>query len=192
MRIYTKRGDAGETGLLYGGRVSKTDPRCAAYGTVDEATSALGLARSLCKDPWVRARCAEVQRELFTVGAELATDADSRDLLVKHFSTLSPGMTRHLEELIDWIDQRVTLPPAFVLPGVSPGSAALDVARTVVRRAEREALVVRDAGLLPNGEILPYLNRLSDLVFMMARYEDRALPMELLNPGSALNEKEDR
>lgn len=191
MRIYTKRGDAGETGLLYGGRVSKTDPRCTAYGTVDEATSALGLARSLCEDPWVRARCAEVQRELFTVGAELATDADSRDLLAKHFSTLSPQMTEHLEELIDWIDERITLPQAFVLPGASPGSAALDVARTVIRRAEREALIARDAGLLSNGEILRYLNRLSDLAFMMARYEDRELPVDLLHPGPALNEKEE-
>ncbi|MBI2873319.1 MAG: cob(I)yrinic acid a,c-diamide adenosyltransferase [Chloroflexi bacterium] len=182
MRIYTRRGDEGETGLLYGGRVSKTDLRCEAYGTTDEAVSLLGLARSLSRDERVREIVRQVERELFTVGAELATDSAQREKLERHFGVVSGEMVVRLEGLIDELGAQVKLPRAFVLPGGSPASAALDVARTVVRRAERRAVELKEQGMLANPEVVRYLNRLSDLVFMLARYEDRGLTQEELIP----------
>ena len=122
-KIYTRRGDEGETGLLYGGRVPKTDPRCEAYGTVDEAVSALGLARSLVTSDRLRGIIKLVQRELFTVGAELATDPSEYSKLQKHFSVVTPEMTAHLEDLIDELNREMTLPRAFIIPGASAGSA---------------------------------------------------------------------
>ena len=178
MRIYTKRGDEGETDLLYGGRVSKTDPRTEAAGTVDEAVSALGLARALSGEPLVRSAVEELQRRLFTVGAELATDAEHHDKLVQHFDVVSAEMTQALEARIDALDAEVQLPPKFIVPGASPASAALDVARTVLRRAERRTVELDERGMLFDREVLRYLNRASDLVFMLARYEDRGLPPE--------------
>ena len=114
-KIYTRHGDEGETGLLYGGRVSKADPRCEAYGTVDEAVSALGLARSLVKDENLKATIKGVQRDLFTVGAELATDPKEYAKLQKHFSVVTPEMIDHLERLIDELNQEITLPRAFII-----------------------------------------------------------------------------
>jgi len=178
--IYTKRGDEGETGLLYGGRVSKADARVEAYGASDEAVSALGLARALSKDEWVKARIMDVQRDLFVVGAELATDRGSHELLTKHFSAVKPEMTARLEGWIDFIAGEIELPRSFIIPGASPASGALDVARAIIRRAEREVVKLDAAGLLANPELLRYLNRLADFAFMLARYEDRDLPFEAL------------
>ena len=180
VRIYTRQGDTGETGLLYGGRVSKADLRCEAYGTTDEANSALGLARALSQDARVKDILKQVQRELFIVGAELATDPSQYDSLRRHFSVVAPAMVERLERTIDELDAVVQLPRSFVIPGASPASAALDLARTILRRAERHAVALKEADMLANPEVLRYLNRLSDLVFMLARYEDRALPRELL------------
>jgi cob(I)alamin adenosyltransferase len=183
--IYTKRGDQGETGLLYGGRVSKSDARVRAYGAVDEAVSALGLARSLCQDPWVRDRLLEVQRELFIAGSELATSRESYALLRKHFAVIEPEMTARLEDVIDSISMQIELPRSFIVPGASSGSGAVDLARATLRRAEREAVSLSEAGLLENRELLRYLNRLADLLFMLARFEDRALPLEPLTGTQA-------
>jgi len=179
-QIYTKYGDEGETGLLYGGRVSKTDPRCEAYGTVDEAVSALGLARSLVKAEKLKDVIKGVQRDLFTVGAELATDSKEYDKLEKHFSVVTPDMVTHLEHLIDELNGEITLPRSFIIPGASPGSGALDLSRSILRRAERHVVALKEKGLLKNPHVLQYLNRLADLIFMMARYEDRGLPFEAL------------
>ncbi|MCH7482302.1 MAG: cob(I)yrinic acid a,c-diamide adenosyltransferase [Chloroflexi bacterium] len=176
MRIYTKRGDGGETDLLFGGRVSKTDPRTEAGGTVDEAVSALGLARSLSREPLVASIVEELQRALFTVGAELATASENHAKLEQHFKAVSADMTSALEAHIDALDAEVELPPSFIVPGASPASAALDLARTTLRRAERRAVELGERNMLSNREVLRYLNRASDLVFMLARYEDRALP----------------
>ena len=170
--IYTKRGDQGETGLLYGGRISKADPRAEAYGAVDEAASALGLAKALTSKARVRETIDALQRELFTVGAELATDPAERAKLLKHFSVVGPDMTAGIESQIDALVSEVPLPKEFVVPGGSPASAALDMARTIVRRAERRTVALADAGLLDSPELLRYLNRASDLLFMLARYED--------------------
>lgn len=179
-KIYTRHGDDGETGLLYGGRVSKTDPRCEAYGTVDEAISALGLARSLVKTEKLKDIIKTVQRDLFTVGAELATDPKEYAKLQQHFSVVTQEMVEHLEHLIDDLTQEMPLPRAFIIPGASTASSALDLGRSILRRAERRVVALKEQGLLGNPQVLKYINRLGDLVFVMARYEDRDLPLESL------------
>ncbi len=179
-KIYTKRGDEGDTGLLYGGRVRKTDPHCVAFGAVDEANSVLGLARSLSKDAWVQDRLMEVQRDLFTVGSELATAPDFRDRLLEHFPVVTAEMTARLEKLIDQIDEQIELPRSFIVPGGSPASAAIDMGRSAMRRAEREAVRLLDLEKLANPEVPRYLNRLTDFLFMLARFEDREDSFEAL------------
>jgi cob(I)alamin adenosyltransferase len=170
--IVTKTGDRGETGLLYGGRVSKTDARTEAYGAVDETISALGLARALTRNAGRRATILRVQRELFTVGAELATDVSKYDTLRQHFLVVTESMTSQLEDEITRLEASVPLADAFVIPGGTSAAAALDVARTVCRRAERRIVRVQEDGMLRNPEVLRYVNRLSDLVFMLARAEE--------------------
>jgi cob(I)alamin adenosyltransferase len=158
--------------LLYGGRVSKTDPRTEAYGAIDEAISALGVARALIGDRERHATILRIQSELFTVGAELATDAAEYPKLEKHFMTVTVDFTRRLEMEIADLERTIALPDAFVIPGGTLQAAALDVARTVVRRAERRIVALQQAGRLHNPEVLRYVNRLSDLLFMLARAEE--------------------
>lgn len=179
MKVYSKKGDDGDTSLLFGGRVSKAEPRVEAYGATDTAVSAMGLARSLCKDPWVKKVIMQVQREMFTVGAELATDPEQYSYLEKHFSQVTPEMTSQLERYIDEIDKQIDLPRAFIVPGASAGSGALDLARSLLRTSERRVVQLNENGMILNPEILRYLNRLSDLIFMLARFEDRRLPFDL-------------
>jgi len=170
--IVTRGGDGGETGLLYGGRVRKTDSRTEAYGAVDEAISALGLARAQVRDRGRAAAILRLQEELFTVGAELATDPAEYETLRKHFLVITPAHTQRLEEEVHALEAAVALPDAFVVPGGSVAGASLDLARTVVRRAERRIVALADRAALPNPELLRYVNRLSDLVFMLARAEE--------------------
>jgi len=172
--IVTKAGDAGETGLLYGGRVSKADPRTEAYGTIDEAISAIGAARAMIKDRGRHAIVLRVQSELFTVGAELATDLKEYATLEKHFLVVTADFTSRVEQEIADLERRVPLPDAFVIPGGTPTAAALDVARTVVRRAERRIIAMQAQGYAVKPELLRYVNRLSDLMFMLARAEEGA------------------
>ena len=179
MSVYTRTGDAGETRLLFGGRVSKTDARCEAYGAADEAVSAMGLARALCKDPRVKEILLKVQREMFTVGAELATDPSQYHNLRAKFSVVTADMVTRLEALIDEIDAQIDLPNAFILPGASPGSAALDLARSLLRAGERRVVALNEQRQLAKLEVLRYVNRLSDLLFMLARLEDKDMPFEL-------------
>ena len=169
MSIVTKTGDAGETGLLYGGRVSKDDLHTEAYGSLDEAISALGLARALDGRADAAAKVLELQRELFVVGAELATGAGHRGELERHFNVVTPQMVESLHRWVMDLEARVPLPEGFVIPGGTPVAAALDIARTLVRRAERRAVALQRAGELENREVLRYLNRCSDLLFMLAR-----------------------
>lgn len=183
MKIYTKKGDKGHTNLLFGGRVSKTDMRCEAYGSTDSAVSAMGFARALCEDIRVREILHEVQRQMFIVGAELATDRKRWKDLQVNFSVVTPEMVVGLETYIDELDSQVDLPRSFILPGASAGSGALDLARSLVRTAERRALELHENEGLASLEILRYLNRLSDLMFMLARFEDRELPFELTSDG---------
>lgn len=183
VKIYTKGGDKGETGLLYGGRVTKTDPRCEAYGTTDEAVSALGLARAISKSDRVKNIVRQVQRDLFTVGAELATDPAEYTTMKSHFKSISSDSVEQLERIIDQLGADVRLPRSFIIPGASEASSALDLARAIIRRAERHVVGLKEKGLLVNEEVLRYLNRLADLLFMLARYEDRNMPLDALTDG---------
>ena len=168
VRIYTGKGDDGTTSLWYGGRVPKDDLRTDAYGTLDEANAALGVARSLCEEKGLAADILRVQDELMIAGAELATAPEASDRLEEGISRVTPEMATELEALIDGYMARVDLPPKFVLPGGNALAAQLDVARTVIRRAERRVVSWGDAA----ADLLRFLNRASDLVFAMARYAD--------------------
>jgi cob(I)alamin adenosyltransferase len=169
VRIYTKKGDDGTTGLLYGGRISKADPAAEAYGSVDEAVAALGLARAFISDQQLGTVILRLQRELFVAGADLATNPKERRKLKAGVSLVTSDMTDELERLIDRSVEEHPLPEEFLVPGENPASAALDVARTLVRRAERRAVELRDGGVTVNPDVLSYLNRLSDLLFCLAR-----------------------
>ena len=177
-RVYTKFGDKGETSLLYGGRISKNNPHTEAYGITDEAVSAMGLARAMSSDERVKELLRTLQSELFTVAAELATDPDKYELFQQHFSPVTEGMVENLENAIDSLEQNMTMPTVFILPGGSPASAAMDLARCIIRTAERRVVAMGEVGLLTNELLVPYLNRLGDLLFVVARYEDRDLPIE--------------
>jgi cob(I)alamin adenosyltransferase len=177
-RVYTKYGDQGETSLLYGGRVSKANPHTEAYGITDEAVSAMGLARSLSQDQKVKDILRDLQRELFTIAAELATDPDKYELFQQHFAPVTQEMVDSQESIIDSLEEEFEMPNVFVLPGGSPASSAIDMSRTIIRTAERRVVSLAEAGGLTNGLILTYLNRLGDLLFVLARYEDRELPIE--------------
>jgi cob(I)alamin adenosyltransferase len=172
-RVYTRTGDDGTTALLFGGRVAKDEPGPTAYGVVDEAVALLGLARadaepgSELDDLLVR-----FQRELFVVGAELATAPANRHKLDPGTSLVTAEMVTALEPIIDEVTTRFEPPQEFVLPGENRVAAALDVARTVVRRAEREAVAAARTGWLDGSEVVAYLNRLADLVYTLARWQE--------------------
>ena len=179
MRIYTRKGDTGTTGLLFGGaRVSKADLRTDAYGTTDEAVSALGLARAAIgnatdrTDARLEKLALRLQRELFVVGAELATHVDRRGRLTAGTTLVTTDMVSALETEIDALEAENPMPAEFVLPGESMAGAAFDLARTTVRRAERRAVALATAGELPDSHVVPYLNRLADLLFVAARAAD--------------------
>ena len=171
MKIYTKKGDDGTTGLWYGGRVQKSSPRPDAYGCVDEAASALGLARVVAEgelyDDILR-----IQNELFVAGAELATAPEAAERLEEGVSKVTPEMVERLEADIDRYMERVNLPPKFVIPGGTELSARLDMARAAVRRAERRVSALE----LDDPTVLAYLNRASDAVYAMARFADDESP----------------
>jgi cob(I)alamin adenosyltransferase len=170
-RIYTGTGDDGTTGLLYGGRISKADPAAEAYGAVDEAVAALGVTRSLTENVTFAAELLHLQRELFVVGADLATNPEQRGRLEPGVSLVTHDMVVRLEELIDRTVAEHPLPNEFIVPGATTTSASLDVARGVVRRAERRTVAYRDAGGPVSDDLLHYLNRLSDLLFCLARWQ---------------------
>jgi len=173
-QIATRTGDDGTTGLLSGGRAPKDGPGPAAYGTCDEAVSALGLARAETeRGGELDTLLIRLQRELFVVGAELATAPEQRDRLTDGTSRVTAAMVTALEPVIDDVTDRYDPPTEFVLPGETRVAAALDVARTVVRRAEREAVAATTAGWLePDSQVVPYLNRLADLVYTLARWQE--------------------
>jgi len=172
MKTFNKKGDNGETSLLFGVRTSKSDLRCEAYGTIDEAVSMLGLAKNFCR-PEVKDIISGIQRDLFIVGAELASPEEHYSELVAKGKVVEPVMVQKLEDLIDDLEAKVEMPHEFIIPGASVGSAALDVARTVVRRAERRVVALKEAGRSVNEEVPKYLNRSADLIFTLARYEEK-------------------
>lgn len=179
--VATGRGDDGTTGLLYGGeRIPKDDPRTEAYGTVDEAVAALGLARAELRaiaddGPLPEALrgfpelILRFQRELFVVGAELAVQPDARDRLADGVTRVSAEMVDGLERILADLEGRIVMPREFTVPGESRLSAAIELARAILRRAERRAITVRRTGLVPGEWLVPYLNRLADLLWVLAR-----------------------
>lgn len=173
-KIYTRTGDDGSTGLLYGGRTTKDRIAPEAYGTVDEAVSALGLARAETEPGTEIAEIVlRIQRELFVVGAELATSPENRDKLVPGVSLVTTEMVEALEPLIDDITARFEPPMEFVVPGENRVAAALDFARTIVRKAERYAVqALHLEWIPPSSAVVPYLNRLADLVYTLARWQE--------------------
>ena len=179
VKIYTRKGDDGTTGLWYGGRVAKTDARTEAYGSVDEANSALGVARALAArdgEDDLQSTILSLQQDLFVAGAELATAPEAAERLEDGVSRITDEMVDTLEPEIDRYMERVELPPKFVIPGGTELSAALDVARATIRRAERRVVELRDSEGLASDAVLRYLNRASDLAFALARYADEPNP----------------
>lgn len=169
MSIATKRGDSGETGLVGGSRVSKADLRVEAYGTVDELNAALGLARSLCPDESIRTATERIQRTLFGVGGSLATPAESR----KGKSVLTAADVDELTDQVHRIESIDGILADWSLPGAQVPSAAFEVARTVCRRAERCVVRLAESGEEVQPEVLAYLNRLSDLIWLFGRLLER-------------------
>ena len=174
MKVYTRKGDDGTTGLLFGGRAHKDDAGPDAYGAVDEAVSTLGLARAEVEpDSELHGLLVQLQRELFVVGAELATAIANRPKLQPEVSLVTAEMVARLEPIIDDLTERFEAPTEFVLPGENRIAAALDLGRAVVRRAERASVAATRTGWLPpESQVVPYLNRLADLVYTLARWQE--------------------
>ena len=162
-------GDDGRTGLLGGGRAGKDDLRIETYGTVDEASSALGLARALSVDERVREVIESLQRGLYRLGAELATNPAAAG----RFITTTPEDVAGLDRLMAELEAGAAMPEAFVLPGATPASGAIDLARAVVRRAERRCVALIRKGGVSNVEVRRYLNRMGLVLFVLARYEEQ-------------------
>lgn len=169
VKVYTRKGDDGTTGLYGGGRVPKDSAAPTAYGSVDEAQAALGVARAeVARSAELHGILVGLERDLWVLMAELATDPDNRQKLVAGTSLVTAEMVTALETTIDDVSDRFDPPTEFVVPGETRTSALLDVARTVVRRAERDAIAASADG----SHVVPYLNRLSDLCWTLARWEE--------------------
>jgi cob(I)alamin adenosyltransferase len=166
-KVTTGTGDTGYTGLIGEQRVPKYDPRPDTFGTVDEATSALGLARALANDHKVKKIIYQIQQELYLLMGELATTPDNYE---KMGLRMTVEHVERLEKEEEQLKHEVEIPNKFIIPGDTPGGAALDLARTIIRRAERMAVKLLHDGVIQNSEVVRYLNRLSDLIFILARY----------------------
>jgi cob(I)alamin adenosyltransferase len=138
----------------------------------------MGLARAFTSDDRVQDTLRELQRDLFMIAAELATDPDKYELFQEHFAPVTEEMVENLETTIDSLEETFQMPNVFILPGGSPASAGIDMARCIIRTAERRVVALKEDGLLTNDLIINYLNRLGDLLFVLARYEDREIPIE--------------
>ena len=178
MSIATRTGDRGTTGLMYNRRVSKCHPRVAAYGTVDELNSAIGMARALTPHRWLGDNLLPIQKDLVTVMGELATAVDDLERYARDgFPLVAPELTKRLDNLVAEIEAQKIAFKGWATPGATPDAAALDLARTIARRAERHVCALQETDELRNPEIIVYLNRLSDLLWLMARWtESRITP----------------
>lgn len=168
MKIYTRTGDGGDTGLFGGGRVPKSHPRVSAYGDVDEVNSVLGVVRATPPTDWFEPLLESIQRDLFSLGGQLATPDPSVVSKAIAKAALSTERVHELEQVIDQADRELPLLRAFILPGGTPKAAALHLARTVCRRAERSVVGLAQETSVPEL-FVTYLNRLSDLLFTLAR-----------------------
>jgi cob(I)alamin adenosyltransferase len=173
MSIVTKTGDQGTTGLMYNRRVSKCHPRVEAYGAVDEINAAIGMARATAEADFVRNNLLAIQKDLVILMGELATLPEDLTRYVKDgFSLVTREMTGQLEKVVKEIEAQKIAYKGWATPGATVHSGALDVARTVCRRAERRVCVLQEAEQLHNAEIIIYLNRLSDLLWLFARWAE--------------------
>jgi cob(I)alamin adenosyltransferase len=175
MSIATKHGDTGQTRLMYQRAIAKCHPRVEAYGSVDELNSALGLARATALHGWVRTNLLEIQHDLITLMGELATAEEDLARFGKDgFGQITPKYTEKLDRLVEEIESQVGAFKGWAIPGDHLHTAALDLARTTCRRAERRVCALRDAQQLANAECIVYLNRLGDLLWLLARWEERS------------------
>jgi cob(I)alamin adenosyltransferase len=173
MSIVTKTGDAGTTALMYGRRVPKNHPRVEAYGTVDELNTALGMARATTEVAFIRDNLLAIQKDLVTLMGELCVQpADLERYVRDGFSLVTSAMTGKLETVVKDIESQKVSFKGWATPGATRPAAALDVARTVCRRAERRVCDLKDTGEAVNPEIVIYLNRLSDLLWLFARWAE--------------------
>jgi len=172
MKIYTKTGDQGETGLFGGGRVRKDHPRVAAYGDVDELNSVLGFVRATAGQQFFDPLLESIQRDLFSIGGHLATPDPKRVMKALEKAALSPARVSEFEQIMDSAEQELSPLGAFVLPAGTPIAASLHLARTVCRRAERSVVHLAHGEAVPELFVI-YLNRLSDLLFILARLANR-------------------
>jgi cob(I)alamin adenosyltransferase len=184
MSIVTKTGDQGQTALMYNRRVSKCHPRVEAYGAVDELNAALGVARAASGQDFVGEHLLSIQKDLVNLMGELATAVEDLPRYVKDgFHTVTPDLTARLEGLVRIIESQNISFRGWATPGANPASAALDLARTICRRAERRVCGLHESNQLANSEILIYLNRVSDLLWLLARWTEN--PRDgLSTPGS--------
>jgi len=167
---FSKKGDGGETSLLGGQRVPKYDPRPETYGVLDEASSALGVVRASTRNPLIKDTIMAVQKDLLVMGAELSTLPEDLPKLSRRIDAVD---AKRIEDLIDDLQRNVKLKNEFIYPGETVISAYIDVARTIIRRAERKAAKLKSEGLVDNPHIHQYLNRLADMLFTLARYEEQ-------------------
>lgn len=172
-RVTTRTGDGGETSLFGKGRVRKTDPRIAALGDLDEAQSAIGVARAMVTKSTLGKQLLELQQGLYVAMSEVATP---REDLTRLGTRLDGAALAKLDSTLDWLKERTPIEGRFVIPGENPISAALDQARTVARRAERSVVACVDTGAVSGDVLLPWLNRLSDLLFVLARTVETSGP----------------
>lgn len=171
VSIVTKTGDKGTTALMYGRRVPKSHPRVEAYGTVDELNAALGLARASATHDFLRSNLLVIQQDLVTLMGELATGVEDLPRYIKDgYHLVTSAMTHKLDAVVKEIEAQSITFKGWATPGATMNSAALDVARTVCRRAERRVCALQEADQLHNSEIIIYLNRLADLLWLMARW----------------------
>ena len=173
MKIYTKKGDTGKTSLLYGKEVEKFDPRCEAYGTIDEAVASLGLVKSLSNNNELINYLTTIQKELFIIGSELATPVDTKVNPNKNLPKISKVNVTNIEKKIDRLTSDIEIENEFILPGTSTISSCLHFARAIIRRCERQIVKLYQDDQLSNIVILHYINRLSDFIFVLSKYEDR-------------------
>jgi len=170
MKMFNKKGDEGETSLLFGCRISKDSMRCEAYGTLDEVVSCLGMARNFVTRVKTKSIILKIQKEIFTVGAELAVEHEDYEQFVRRFAPVTEEAVARLEVMINELESEITIPDSFIIPGGSSGSAMLDMARALVRRAERRTVTLKRNKEINNDAILHYLNRLADLLFSLSWY----------------------
>jgi cob(I)alamin adenosyltransferase len=167
--FYTRSGDDGMTGLLGEGRISKADARIEALGAVDEVTAALGMARAVCRSAEAAECLVRIQRDLYGLMSEVAATPENAE----KFRSISSEQINWLEAQTDYLSKLVEVPREFIVPGDSLAGAALDVARTIARRAERRLVALYELGLIMNPDVLPYMNRLSSFCFALELFENK-------------------